>query len=121
MCKGFLLILTCTASISSIVTHPFHSARIEVAVDDMSERDNNLYLVILNGQEDSNRNIKTSEHDNNYYEVPMKLLYNRRNLRPHVEIGPGVFKSDIVQYPADDLKNRLQYLMKLKEKLESRT
>lgn len=60
-----------------------------------------------------------SRKDYDYVMAPLGFFTKRRqNLFPSVEIGPGAFKTELIQHPPDTLKKQLLNLMRIKKKLE---
>ncbi|CAG4951366.1 unnamed protein product [Colias eurytheme] len=55
-----------------------------------------------------------------YKLIPAWNILRRTILRPHVEAGPGFFKSDPVEYSPNRLAKEYKKLFALKKKMEER-
>ncbi|XP_038222522.1 uncharacterized protein LOC119840087 [Zerene cesonia] len=55
-----------------------------------------------------------------YKLLPVWHIFRRTILRPHVEAGPGFFKSDPVEYSPNRLAQEYKKLFALKKRMEER-
>ncbi|XP_031764868.1 uncharacterized protein LOC116412926 [Galleria mellonella] len=77
--------------------------------------------IRTNFKEFLNNFIDTLKYSKIYWNVKYTNTTSRRwNQYPRVEVGPGGFKSPIVNYPKDTLSKDLKKLLELKKKMETK-
>ncbi|CAH2043231.1 unnamed protein product, partial [Iphiclides podalirius] len=129
MCRGTLLLMIwmmwAVICVSTTRLHPFLD---NDAIYDSPLKNNLVFIKVRNAGIGNNLNAAREDDDfimdTTDYEYVMPLEFQtkrRQNLYPSVEVGPGAFKTEIIEYPPDTLKNQLSNLMRLKKELEERS